>query len=139
MISFLGIFAAIIFLASASALILHNKVLTRRGAVDDTLAALDAVLRERLDIIYENAVLQNAGEICALCESFFALETRRLLEAFGQIKMENAEVLAEIYAETDKAIAEFNAAVTEFNAYIAKFPANAMAFILGLGKENTIV
>jgi len=138
MISISGVVAGVIFLISVGALILHRKVMVRRGALDDAYARLDELLRERLGIIYENAAQQNVTEVCRLCEPFFSLETRELLKAFDKVKMENAEVLAEIVAETDEAIANFNESVSVYNAYIAKFPAREMAKILGLEPENAI-
>jgi len=138
MISLSGVIAGLVFLVCVCALFLHRKVMVRRGAMDDALVRLDVLLRERLDIIYENAVQQNVVEICRLCEPFFSLDTRQLLKAFDKVKMENAEVLAEIVAETDEAIADFNEAVNAYNAHIAKFPAREMAKVLGLEPEEVI-
>lgn len=126
MISSFGAVSILIFLASVGVMILHFKVMRRRGAADEALAALDDLLRERLETLFETA----APEIREKCQALAALETRELFDAIQ--KIENTP------QETEKAIAAYNEKISEYNAYIEKFPARAMAVVLGMKKEITL-
>jgi len=136
---------AIIFVLSVSAMVLHFKVMKRRGAVDESLAVLDNLLRERIEIIYEMTEgAPETDELREKCAEFSAYDTRRLINSIfeideaAEILTEDRNFLDENIIETEQARAAFNDIINAYNAYIAIFPARIMAFFLGLSQEKMI-
>lgn len=137
MISMFGIVSIFIFLASLGVMVLYYKIMKRRGAVDEKLTALDNALRERLEIICENAEL--LPKACERCENFPALDTRALLKSFQEdisIELIKNKALAANILETEQAVRAFNEKTIKYNTYISKFPVKIMAHILGLYEEE---
>jgi hypothetical protein len=139
MFSVFGIISIIVFLISVRFLVLHYQVMKKRGAADEKLAALDNLLRERLEIVYEQTEnLPDTQELRELCEIFSAYETKKLIKSINRlnkaIEIIPEESLAVNITETEQATDIFKQSAAEYNAYIAAFPANFMAYILGLEK-----
>ena len=124
MISFFGIISVVVFTASVAAMVLHFNVMKRRAALDNALAQLDDLLRERLELLYET----ESNEIRKQCEAAAALETRELLRHFP----------APYNDETANATEALNTAIETYNVYIATFPAKQMAAVLGLAQEKKV-
>jgi ElaB/YqjD/DUF883 family membrane-anchored ribosome-binding protein len=120
-----AIFALIILAASVNLLILHFKVMKRRGAVDSCFEALDESLRELNEQIFKATDDETQREKCI--ESA-ALDTRSLLRTLRK----------KIPPETKEQIKTANQAINMYNDYISKSPMRQMAFVLGLGVEKKI-
>jgi len=146
MISTLGIISLIILLVSVGAVWLHFKVLKQRGALDDSLAVLDVLLRDRLDIFFEiTDTCPEADALYELCEISFAAPTRQVLEVLPEldrfaglyISMQK-EALAANIEEIKRAVEAYNDILLRYNAFIAAFPWRLVAHVLGLEEENML-
>jgi hypothetical protein len=108
-------------------MVLHFRVLKRRGAVDDALAALDDVLRAQLENMYESAETEELRETC---EALSEYETRKLYKSLRKISKD--------LSQAEAAVSTLNEAIEKYNAYAAKFPAKIMLAILALPVEKKI-
>ncbi|MCL2358020.1 MAG: hypothetical protein FWC70_12855, partial [Defluviitaleaceae bacterium] len=129
MFSEFGVIAIIVALISIGALVLHFYVMKRRVASDKCLAEIDALLRTRIELLYETQP-REVHEILAA-----TFETRSLLAALAQAEIRGSE-LCENIIETEIAVRAYNDAVAVYNDCIAKYPAKIMAFLLGLSREE---
>ncbi|MCL2386988.1 MAG: hypothetical protein FWC89_05470 [Defluviitaleaceae bacterium] len=140
-ISIFGVVSFLILVVSVGALILHNKIITRRAAVDEALAAVDNLLHEQLETLYETAITHpDSQDFLELCEDYAALQTRELLIALPELQEEAAHFLPPPEDEKKEALTQavktLNTAIDIYNAFITKFPAQLMASILTLEQEH---
>ncbi|MCL2225661.1 MAG: hypothetical protein FWB96_11905 [Defluviitaleaceae bacterium] len=139
-ISAVGVVSLVVVVVSVGAMVLHYRVLKRRGAVDESFAVLDDLLRLQLEIIYEAAeglpTPEDISEIKEMCEVFSEYETYKLSKALPKLRkaasLGEHEELSATVSETETAAAELSRAIEKYNDYAATFPACLMISILGL-------
>ena len=138
MISIFGVISVVIAILSVATIVLHNRVMGKRTPVDTHLAALEDLLRERIEILYQTSYPDS--ELYTLCTQCIDLDFNDIIKALPHIDRASFDC-EEVHTDNAKAISEttaaLNHAIEEYNKYITgRFPAVFMASILGLTTEN---
>ena len=148
MISLFAIISLSILIISITILVLHFKLLKLRGEVDDNFSALDILLRDRLDILFEIGQESPEGQaLCTLCEDYDNSPTIKILKALPELKNqfksiinsdEGKKNLEENEQEIELTIETYNKSIIKFNAHISIFPGIVMACLVGLKQEKPV-
>ena len=120
----LGLVSCIIFVIVIAMLIVHNRLMKRRGKVEDTLAALEEMLRDRLEELCTE--LPNESEFF---ESLQVSDIDHIINAWAKVqKISPSANTAEILAVAGA----YNIYVKEYNAYIATPRGRTIAFMVAI-------
>jgi len=120
----LGLISSIILVTVIAILIIHRRLITRRGRVDDTLAVLDELLRDRLDELSVNTKTDTE-----FFESLQVADIDYIINKWPKVQ----KILP--HASTEEILAvveEHNAYVRAYNAYIATPRGKTIAFMVAL-------
>ena len=142
MISIFGIVSLVIFVFCAAALFFHNRLVEKRGAVDNLMAQFDDLLHERLELYVELAedIAEDNDEIRNICEAYISAETRQIIKAWAKIQKvmmplkaesEKDEALTENAYEIVVSVRAYNEYVEIYNRCITRFPWKIIAFAVG--------
>jgi len=141
MISVFGIISVAVAVVSVVSIMLHNRVMKMRAPVDAYLAALEDLLRERIDTLLRESFADS--ELRRLCGNAVDLELNEMIKALPDI--DRAASLDMHTAEQENAIAiretteALNQAIEEYNRYITgSLPVVLMAQALGLETEDIL-
>ena len=83
MISIFGIVSMITVLVSVAAIVLHNRIMGKRAPIDTQLAALEDLLRNRVEMLYHYS--RPGTELHALCDLYMDLDLESILQALPDI------------------------------------------------------
>jgi len=134
--SIFGLISLFIALVSVSVIVVHSRVMRKRAPVDIHFAALEELLRARIEMLYDTSPPDSQlNEICATCVD---LDYDTMVGALPSItaNMEDEPPSEDIEAnstEIQTTIEALNAAIETYNEAITKKPSAAlMAMALGL-------
>ena len=142
---FVSIFIAVL---SIAAIVLHYRVMRKRSPVDNALAQLEDLLRQRVEAILDTS--DEDTELFALCSQVVDMDYAALFGAVPDI--ENAlwetieagehvpmDVLSENAHAIQAGTEALNQAIVEYNHIITAKPSGVlMALILGLAVEEPV-
>ena len=139
MISIFGIASISVAVASVVFIMLHNRVINKRAPVDAGFAALEDLLRGRIEALLSTS--EPGSGIHQLCGDVVDMELHEMIKALPEIDravelelhIDDDGNMAEIY----EAIVALNLVVEEYNRYITgSLPVVFMAQILGITTEE---
>ena len=137
MISIFGIVSVAVALTSVVILALHNRVMSKRAPVDEYFAALEALLRDKIEDLYQAS--QPDSRLHSLCGQYIDLDLNEIIKALPEIDRANfAEIIIEEQAIHEAANA-LNQAIEAYNRFITgSLPVVLMAHILALTAEEPV-
>jgi len=113
----LGAISILILVPGILLLVIHAKVMNRRGKVDESLMEIDEILRERL---------QQLDDSLPQYDTLMMGETSQLIDAIPHLQQPGDSQLK-------LAINQYNSFVADYNMYISKFPGKLIAKMVGIG------
>lgn len=121
-------------------IVLHNRVMNKRTPVDEHLAALEDLLREKIENLYNTSHADS--ELRVLCGQCVDLDLNSMLKALPDIDIVADDLQTNDYEANQKiqeTIAGLNQVIDEYNRFIIRnLPVNLMAQALGLTAEEPI-
>ena len=157
MISIFGIISVLVAFFSIAAIVLHNRVMSKRTPVDTYLTQLEDLLRDRLVALYH--LSPHDSELHDLCDQYMDLDLSAIAGALPDIhraskadlhinapeeweaqeSSDRLETLAQNAEAIQETAAALNQAIQVYNGFITgRPPMAAMAYILGLTVEEPI-
>ena len=155
MISMFGIISVVVALISIAIIVLHNRVMIKRAPVDTYSAALEDLLRQRIEVLIHACRIDT--ELYALCHKCVDLDLYAMAEALPDIDRacvmdlheedddteEYAPVDWEWLTDNSQAIEEnaaaLNQAIEEYNNLVTgSIAGRMMALILGMTAEEPL-
>jgi len=140
MISIFGIVSVAVALICVAIIVLHNRVMNKRTPVDEHLAALEDLLREKIENLYNTSHADS--ELRVLCGQCVDLDLNSMLKALPDIDIVADDLQTNDYEANQKiqeTIAGLNQVIDEYNRFIIRnLPVNLMAQALGLTAEEPI-
>jgi len=126
----LGLASCIIFVTVIAVLIIHRRLITRRGRVEDTLAILDDMLRDRL----EELCVSTKTEANFL-DALQVADIDHIINKWPKVQKISPDASTE---EILAVVGEYNTHVRAYNAYIATPRGRTIAFMVGLDQCEEI-
>ena len=126
----LGLISSIILVTVIAVLIIHRRLITRRGRVDDALAALDELLRDRLDELPASTAAEYE-----FLETLQIAELEHIIAKWPKVQKISPDASTEeILAVVD----DHNTHVRAYNAYISTPRGKTIAFMAALDQCEEI-
>ena len=140
MISAFGIISIAIALASVTIIVLHNRLMLRRTPVDSYMAALEELLRESLERLFNAS--PPGSDLQNLCGNCMDLGLNDIIQALPDIsractpglcdEQEKLHAIRETAEALNQAIRDYNSLIT------GSLPMKLMAQALSLTTEEAI-
>lgn len=154
--SIFGVVSFIVFIICTVVLILHFRVMKKRGKMDDALVLVEERMFERLEIILD--LMENKEEqteetepdqaiedAYTLCEQLIHSDIHKMIKTYPKIKkvlltneLENLKIMTDNFTKIELAIRSYNKRLTTFNSCISRFPGKIIAVAVGFKPEREL-